>query len=316
MIHNETTTRLPYPPHPPQPSQHPHHHHQAHTYRPSVSYVSSPPAWVSPPSQPSFDPHIPSQRFRDEPTSHAQYAGTPHGGYQPHTQTWDGTTGPCSCPECVSRSSRSSMMSDYSYPPQAPPNYHHTGPPPASPQNAGGFRYYTPPPRPRPTAANTGTLYGIPEGYLPETTGPEYHPNQYAYHNSTYGQPPMGCSNCGHHEAPPTATPRNTFTRLRPRPESTYTQDSSNGFPHPHYQNNTSSSTVRSSMQPHHPQSTPWLPQDITEAPIRTESPTPMSQRTMDGIELHRVSEYPAHNQPMSMPDPSNYLPRGCSDLA
>ncbi|KAG8711985.1 hypothetical protein FRC08_015170 [Ceratobasidium sp. 394] len=301
--HNDTATRLPHPAHPSYP------HHLAQMDRQSMSHLSQQRAWVPPPSQTSFDPHISSQGFTDEPTSYTQHPGVAHGGYQPCTRAW----GSCSCLECVSQMPRPGTTPGYDYPPQAP-NYHYprTDPPPPPPRAAGGFQHHTAYTRQRTAQAGISALHGIPEGHVPEMAR-EYNPNRQAYPTSVYGQPPMGYSNYDHRGAAPIPRPQNTIRR--PHPESTY----SNGFPAQHYQNSvsstSSSSTVRGGVQPQHSQPR-WFPQDsTTEAPTRVDSPTQMSQRTMDDIEFSRTSEY-THGPPMNMPDPDNYYPQGShSDL-
>ncbi|KAG8708042.1 hypothetical protein FRC08_000136, partial [Ceratobasidium sp. 394] len=233
-----------------------------------------PPTWVLPLPPPNFGAHSSSQRFGDQPTGYTQYLGVANGGYQPQIPTWSGAaTGPCSCLECVSQTSHSSMTSDRSYPPQAPPNYHHhIGPSAHLPRAARGFLHHTTYARRQP-APTMGPLYGIPEEFISDMI-PEHVSNQHACRSSVFGQPLVGCSNCSYCAATPAPMPQNTFTLPRAHPESTYRQGPNDGLTDSSYQN-VSSLTVHSDIQPQHPRLTRWFAQDSTTgAPSHAESST------------------------------------------
>jgi hypothetical protein len=73
--------------------------------------------------------------------------------------------------------------------------------------------------------------------------------------------------------------------------DHTHVRGPSDGFVGAPYHNN-ASFHLRNGPQPRQPQPTRWLSQDgSTELPVRSESPTPMSQNTMDYVGFD-VSRY------------------------
>ncbi|KAG9119660.1 hypothetical protein FRC07_005208, partial [Ceratobasidium sp. 392] len=242
-LHNSPATCLPHLP----------HHHQQYPAHPrpqgSAYTFSRPPSWASPPHQPNFETHIPSQ------THYPQYGGVPGIVPQPNSHNWGDVTGSCLCPECIPFTPRSSMMSDHSCPPQTPRSHYqsYNGPPPHPLHNVRRFQ---------PQSVHMNTLYGIPEGYAPDG----------------------GCFNCGHH-LPPAPPSQDAFIHSHGRPGSVYAQDSTNIFMGAPNQNNMGPQTVYRNTQPRQPQPTRWFTQDSTiGVPLRTESPT---QMTMDDTELN-----------------------------